>query len=43
MTKCLGCGINLQSENKNKEGYTTDLNRPLCERCFRRIPESITR
>ncbi len=35
MTKCLGCGAILQSDDKNKEGYVNDLEKTLCERCFR--------
>ena len=33
--KCIGCGSIIQSEYKNNIGYTEDLNRELCERCFR--------
>lgn len=33
--KCLGCGILLQNEDINKEGYISDINRDICERCFR--------
>lgn len=33
--KCKGCGIPLQITNSNKEGYTEDLNKDLCERCFK--------
>ena len=35
MTKCLGCGAILQNTDKDKEGYVKDLNKTLCERCFR--------
>lgn len=37
MIKCLGCGAILQSENPNQEGYVPKINleKPLCERCFR--------
>lgn len=35
MNKCKGCGVTLQTENKNKLGYTTNLEKNLCERCFR--------
>lgn len=35
MTKCIGCGAILQNEDKNKEGYVSDLTKTLCERCFR--------
>lgn len=34
MNKCIGCGAVLNSI-KNKEGYTTNINGDLCERCFR--------
>lgn len=33
--KCVGCGAIKQSSNENKEGYTTDVLNPLCQRCFR--------
>lgn len=32
---CLGCGVVLQDENMLQEGYTTDINNTLCQRCFR--------
>ena len=35
MTKCLGCGIKLQTSDKNKVGYTPKENATMCERCFR--------
>lgn len=35
MFKCIGCGVNLQTINKDKIGYTNNLNNDLCERCFR--------
>lgn len=35
MSKCLGCGIILQTEDKEKLGYTTNLESQICERCFR--------
>ena len=35
MNKCLGCGILLQTENKEIIGYTTKIESNLCERCFR--------
>lgn len=35
MYKCTGCGVILQDEDKNLLGYTTNLNKELCERCFR--------
>lgn len=34
MNKCIGCGAILNSD-KDKEGYTSNLNGNLCERCFR--------
>ena len=33
--KCLGCGVLLQSENILQEGYTTNLENDICQRCFR--------
>lgn len=33
--KCIGCGVILQSDNINKEGYVDDINKKICERCFR--------
>lgn len=35
MSKCIGCGIELQSEDKTRLGYTTNIEKSLCERCFR--------
>ena len=35
MTRCLGCGIELQTEDSNKIGYTKKKDSLLCERCFR--------
>ena len=35
MSKCLGCGVKLQDTNSNELGYVKDLNKSLCERCFR--------
>lgn len=37
MKKCKGCGAFLQVQNKNIEGYTTNIDNVLCERCFRII------
>ena len=34
MKKCLGCGILLQSQNNQKEGYVVDIKQDLCQRCF---------
>ena len=35
MKKCKGCGIELQSENKNEVGYVNNLEQDYCQRCFR--------
>lgn len=35
MIKCIGCGALLQNTDSTKEGYTPDLSKDLCERCFR--------
>ena len=35
MTRCLGCGIKLQNESKDKLGYTLSLENNICERCFK--------
>lgn len=35
MNKCLGCGIELQDQDKNKVGYVDCLTKNLCTRCFR--------
>ena len=35
MSKCIGCGSVLQTDNPELEGYTKNINNPLCERCFR--------
>ena len=35
MSKCIGCGIELQDNDKTKLGYTTNIEKSLCERCFR--------
>ena len=35
MNKCIGCGALLQDKDIKKEGYTKDLNKELCNRCFR--------
>lgn len=32
---CTGCGVLLQDENAYQEGYTTDLENTICQRCFR--------
>ena len=33
--KCQGCGLNLQIENKNYEGYTPNIDFDLCQKCFK--------
>ena len=33
--KCIGCGINLQSIDVNKDGYVSSNDHRLCERCFK--------
>ncbi len=33
--RCLGCGVLLQDENVLLEGYTTNLENDICQRCFR--------
>ena len=33
--KCIGCGIELQSENKDKIGFVQNEKQELCERCFK--------
>ena len=35
MSKCIGCGVELQSTNKEKLGYVNSLDNNLCERCFK--------
>lgn len=35
MSKCLGCGITLQTENPDFLGYTTNIESKICTRCFR--------
>lgn len=35
MTKCVGCGAILQNTNIDDIGYTKDINKDLCLRCFR--------
>ena len=34
---CKGCGVRLQDNNTLLEGYTNDLSKDLCKRCFRLI------
>ena len=33
--RCQGCGVLLQNENILLEGYTTNLENDICQRCFR--------
>ena len=33
--RCSGCGVLLQEENILQEGYTTNIENDLCQRCFR--------
>lgn len=33
--KCLGCGLILQDVEINREGYIQDIEKEICERCFR--------
>ena len=35
MSKCEGCGVNLQNTNPLDLGYVVNLDKTLCERCFR--------
>lgn len=35
MSKCIGCGVLLQYDDINKDGYTSKNDSILCERCFR--------
>lgn len=37
MSKCIGCGIKLQDNNKEGLGYTRKLDNKYCERCFKTI------
>lgn len=34
MSKCLGCGAELQNIDPTKDGYVVDLEKQICERCF---------
>ena len=34
MSKCIGCGVELQNVNPYKDGYVEDMDYVLCERCF---------
>ena len=33
--KCLGCGVLLQTIDINKEGYVDNIEKEVCERCFK--------
>ena len=33
--KCQGCGITLQNNDINKEGYVDNIEKEICERCFK--------
>lgn len=35
MSKCIGCGIQLQNTDKDEIGYVDNLDKSICERCFR--------
>ena len=37
MSKCIGCGIALQNTDKEKLGYTKNLENKYCERCFKTL------
>lgn len=32
---CIGCGVELQDENVSQEGYTSNIENDICNRCFR--------
>lgn len=32
---CSGCGIKLQTQSEEEDGYTVNINNDLCKRCFR--------
>ncbi len=34
MSRCLGCGVELQTKNQQVDGYVSDLSFNICERCF---------
>jgi len=34
MSKCIGCGVELQNIKRELDGYVSDLSHNLCERCF---------
>ena len=33
--KCLGCGVVLQTTQIEKEGYVDNIDKNICERCFK--------
>ena len=33
--KCTGCGIKLQNKNKDLIGYVDELEKDICQRCFK--------
>lgn len=35
MSKCIGCGVELQTKDKNALGFTNKIDNNICERCFR--------
>ena len=35
MSKCLGCGIDLQSEDEKELGFTPKKDSKYCQRCFK--------
>lgn len=34
MSRCIGCGVKLQSFDKDEDGYVLDIEDNLCQRCF---------
>ena len=34
MNRCIGCGIVLQNSDSSLDGYVSDINKKLCQRCF---------
>ena len=34
MSKCIGCGVTLQDKFPLEDGYVSNLEHNLCERCF---------
>lgn len=33
--KCMGCGVTLQNVDKQKDGYVDNIDKDICERCFK--------